>query len=1174
MRACNSYFSPSAKRLKKHSLILLFLLFLATIVTAQVTSNLRIYLIPTSKDTVILDTLSIIPGSLQVRYQDQNLDSTLYSIDVVNAKFIFTNKTRNRNDSITVRYRVFPILFGASHQLRDRTLMEKNSINQKDPFLVEQPGNSQLNIFGMQGLSRSGSISRGITIGNNQDAVVNSSLNLQLAGKLSNDIEILAAITDDNVPIQAEGNTQQLQEFDKVYIQLNNTHHKLIAGDFEVRNPDGYFLRYYKKGQGGLYSFSGLAQPLKSNSGLLNVSIGAAVSKGKFARNTFNGIESNQGPYRLRGAENENFIIILSGSEKIYLDGALLDRGQDRDYIIDYNTAEVTFTTKRIVTKDSRIVVEFQYSDKSYARTILTGSVGWKQKKWRSAINVYSEQDSKNQPLQQNLSNADKLILSNAGDNLSQAFAPNVDSVAFNVNEILYARIDTVVNGINYFPVYFYSTNSDSAKFRVGFTNVGAGKGNYVLENGLANGKVYSWIAPLNNIPQGSYEPKVQLISPKQRQMITASGGYDFNQNTKVGIEVVGTKNDINRFSKLDKDNDKGAAARLTLEHSQPLKKDSVNGWRLTSSLQSEVTDKNFVPIENYRPIEFIRDWNTTLLTVPGNEFITAIQFGISHPIKGDLHYSLRSYLHDTQYQGLMNSLGGQWKKKGLLVKADASLLNTSGTIIKSTFLRHREEVNKRFGNWIPGVHFEQERNETKIPGTDSITPGAFSFRIAEIYLQRPDTSKIPLKISASRRFDDGIKQNKFTEASIADMFSVTTALVKEKQRLSGQINYRNLQITDSTITTARKEESVGGRVDYSLTIWKGALQFNTFYEGGTGREPKKLYSYIAVAQGTGTYSWNDYNADGIPQLNEFEIASFQDQANYIRIFTPTDDYVKVFFNQYNAVINLLPASFFQNSNKYKLLSKFSLQSSVRFDNRIANVKGVEGWNPFPRSIPDTLLLTTQSSSRHTLYYNRSSPSFGADITYQDQQSRQLLSNGIEARSNRTYIGVMRWNITQWVGSQTSVESGIKESRSEAFKARDFEINRYSISEKINLQPGTTYRLSFSFRNEAKNNVIAEGLGEKATVQDGGFEWRYSTVKRGIISAKFNLVNIKYSSDANSSIAYEMLEGLKAGTNLTWGFSIQRNLGNSLQLNITYDGRKPSGLNIIHTGGAQVRAYF
>ncbi|MBK7684160.1 MAG: hypothetical protein IPJ26_17650 [Bacteroidetes bacterium] len=102
-------------------------------------------------------------------------------------------------------------------------------------------------MFGLEGLTRSGSISRGISIGNNQDAVVNSSLNLQIAGKIAGNIEILAAITDENIPVQADGNTQQLQEFDRVFIQLNNDKHKLIAGDYDVKNPDGYFCGISKR---------------------------------------------------------------------------------------------------------------------------------------------------------------------------------------------------------------------------------------------------------------------------------------------------------------------------------------------------------------------------------------------------------------------------------------------------------------------------------------------------------------------------------------------------------------------------------------------------------------------------------------------------------------------------------------------------------------------------------------------------------------------------------------------------------------------------------------------------------------------------------------------------------------------------------------------------------------
>ena len=228
-------------------LISCILLFACIIARGQMQSNLRSKTISLSVDTVTIDTLSISPSSLIMKSGEQYIDTSAFQFDFINSRIIWKKQSASftaiTTDSVKIQYRVFSFRLSTEYRNKKTDLITKRG---SESPLYYNPSDNQPEMFKMQGLTKSGSISRGITFGNNQDVFVNSSLNLQLAGKLSDNVEILAAITDENIPVQPEGNTQQLQDFDKVFIQVSNNKNKLIAGDFELRRPESYFMNFFK----------------------------------------------------------------------------------------------------------------------------------------------------------------------------------------------------------------------------------------------------------------------------------------------------------------------------------------------------------------------------------------------------------------------------------------------------------------------------------------------------------------------------------------------------------------------------------------------------------------------------------------------------------------------------------------------------------------------------------------------------------------------------------------------------------------------------------------------------------------------------------------------------------------------------------------------------------------
>ncbi len=1103
-----------------------------------------------SKNGILLDSVSLNSSFFKLETRKgKPLDTSFYTIDFQKSLLTFKPDFPHYNDTLMVRFLKFPDFLTKEYSIYDRRRVVSNDAALGDLYQVKF--DTKKIYIPFDGLTTAGSLTRGITIGNNQNSVLNSALDLQISGKISNKVTLRASIQDNNIPLQEGGYSQKLDEFDQIFIELSSEKWNIRAGDLFLENRNSKLLNFNKKVQGLSSRFE-----FGNTNSKTTVFASAALVRGKYAKSTFVGQEGNQGPYKLRGANGELYVLVISGSERVYVNGILLTRGENNDYIIDYNAGEIKFTSIFPITSEMRISIEYQYSDRNYTRFITYAGATQDNEKWSIGGYLYSENDMKNQPLQQNLSTDQVQSLINAGDNPNLMSASSAYLDTFSENKILYKK--TVINGVS---VFVYSNIPTDELYNVKFSLVGNNLGNYVLSSAAAIGKIYSYVAPINGIPQGNYEPIVRIIAPTEIQIATVLGKFKPTEKTNVDFEIGISNNDNNLFSSIDDSDNHGVAGKINFKQRLISKK-----WNIDFFTNYQLIQKQFKTIERLFTIEFDRDWNLSNPIGTQSYLVSGLHFNL--PEKGDITFQFENLGFKDSFSGSRQFLNGNLNLKKWNIQNKSSFLKSESNYSNSVFIRNQSQVKYHYKkNWA-GLTLRLEDNQERIKSTNLFSSLSQKFTEFGGFIGRGDSTKVFMELGYLNRSNDSLQNGNLKRVNNSQSYYLKSQLIKTDSRdLSVFVNYRTLKYSD---LTRLAEPSFNSRVLYNDRFFNQLIQLTTAYETNSGAIAQQEFTYLEVEPGRGIYSWSDYNNNGIQDLEEFQVAAFIDQARYIRVFLPNQVYLKTHQNKFSQSVSINMIQWQNETGFKRFLSYFYNQIAFLGERKIKRIGDDFDFNPF--SSNDTNLLGLNSSFRNSLFFNRGKQSHSITYSILAGRIKNLLSVGSQENSNQshqlqyTHLYKKYWLINL---SSKTIKS---EMSSENYSARNYMLNGYQLAPKISylFSKNASWDLFYEYQNKINKIGSLETLAQSRF----GTSFNYSSEKKLTMNGEFSMYENSFVGNNITPVAYEMLEGLQPGTNITWRLLIQKNLTAYLDINLNYQGRKSESSNTIHTGNVQIRAYF
>lgn len=947
---------------------------------------------------------------------------------------------KSKNPLVVVRYSFLPVNLPPRRDLR-----VVGKAPRRDPEtgkISTQQAAFEENMWQGGNLEVRGSKTVQVSSGNRREMTVDQNLRLTILGQLTDDISVRAFLSDDNLPVIPEGNTEELRDIDKVLVEMKAKNWSATLGDFVAQRSGSTYGNYRRKLQG----FT-----LDAHPGQADFEVLAGSPRGLYRTLQIRGQEANQGPYFLAGAGGGANLFLVAGSERVTLDGVLLTRGADRDYTIDYVRGSVTFTYRRLITAESTIVVEYEQGEGPYGRTVVGGGGGARftvpgvQIPGHFYARIIKESDNPQRLRTGEMTPDDESILAAAGDDPLLAVATGVLPAESGLG--LYD--EALENGKT---IYIYNANGGG--FNLNLFHVGTGIGDYELDFITETGKKVFIHKGDGN---GNYLIGRPLDRPQLQSMATLLTSLGDTSGTHLNGEWNFGNLDLNQLSEIDNADNQSMAGRFSA-HVAPL---DIGMGNLSMTGFWEKSEEGFKPFQVHKTVFDYDRWGLSdrarrigFLDLEDQESGAQASWKLGEnqrrlEVTGD--WGQLRHGENLKADQLSGKAVWAWGGASGLHREQSANANDSVDLLEIKRASRLHAVRIKLGPIEPDVRYQLQSWDD-----GAITSGrASGFRLEEttVGLKSTPGGMMDWRVSFKRGLADSLIDNSWQTQRDSRTYNMglTSSLVAG-MRLVGEGTLRSIEHSEGPDQTTRL-----GRLNLSGQWAKTASDWSLGYRLDNSRTRVLDRQIVFVGDGLGDYNENgDYMGPG---LGDHDMVQAATDSMLATTSVVTDLHWRQGFG------------FLGKKKIYGAWSALTL-ASVEGRSTTDDVGGLLALNPSVIFDPDhTVMGDFNFSEELTFLQHIPTVDLRGKFDYRETMDRQFADHP-EDRLNRGYqvnttvnLGrrsSVRGKLLQRNESRHSTESAVSSRRSFDTLKREYELGfgyRPSADMRLNLTAGYITRV-------------------------------------------------------------------------------------------------------------------